>query len=344
MKTSARFFLAVCCIAAPSLSLGQENTVSGAPQNARQALLDMFFGKPGSLEKHLPEATRAALRQASASGPPLVQQLSAASSQLNMSGNHLQTFETGSTLLSVENSKALTKFEVVVDQDDLVGDEDNIQLSFHAFKNGQPEKAPVLPALTFSMKQENSIWRLSAISLTVKIALDNPALLKLLVEAGKARQLTTISGTGTVVRPNITGAGFSPLSRSPAPNPALLRADELSAIASMRSILTAEMTYAATYASVGYTCSLSDLDGFGQGTPNEHQAMLIESRLASGKKRGYLFTLTGCATGPSPRFQLTAVPLDNASGLSFCSDESGSLRSASDPQPASCFSHGTPLP
>src|SRR5271168_3851412 len=316
MKTSARFFLAVCCIAASSLSQGQENAVSAAPQNARQALLDMFFGKPGSLEKHLPEATRAALRQASAGGPPLVQQLSAASSQLNMSGNHLEIFETGSTLLSVENTKTLTKFEVVVDQDDLVGEEDNIQLSFHAYKNGQPEKVPVLPALTFSMKQENSVWRLSAISLTVKVALDNPALLKLIVDAGKARQLTTISGTGTVVRPNITGAGFTPIPSPSASNPDPLRADESSAIASMRSILTAEKTYAATYANVGYTCSLSDLDGFGQGTPNEHQAMLIESRLASGKKRGYVFALSACGSNPNPHFQLTAHPAGNAPGRS----------------------------
>ena len=36
-----------------------------APQTARQALLEMFFSKtPGTFEKHLPQATRAALRKA----------------------------------------------------------------------------------------------------------------------------------------------------------------------------------------------------------------------------------------------------------------------------------------
>ena len=39
-----------------------------APQTARQALLEMFFSKtPGTFEKHLPQATRAALPKAGTS-------------------------------------------------------------------------------------------------------------------------------------------------------------------------------------------------------------------------------------------------------------------------------------
>jgi len=46
-------------------------------QNARQALLEMFFSKtPGTFERHLPEATRAALRKGDGQGLLLLQQLS----------------------------------------------------------------------------------------------------------------------------------------------------------------------------------------------------------------------------------------------------------------------------
>src|SRR4029077_8992313 len=50
-----------------------------APQTARQALLEMFFSKtPGTFEKHLPQATRAAMRKAGAtSGAPAFGGLSA---------------------------------------------------------------------------------------------------------------------------------------------------------------------------------------------------------------------------------------------------------------------------
>jgi len=38
-----------------------------APQTARQALIEMFFGKaPGSLDKHLPDAFREAIAKATA--------------------------------------------------------------------------------------------------------------------------------------------------------------------------------------------------------------------------------------------------------------------------------------
>src|SRR3984885_11946392 len=85
-------------------------------------------------------------------------------------------------------------------------------------------------------------------------------------------------------------------------------------LASMRTILTAEITYANTYPTVGFTCTLSDLDGFGGGQPNEHQAMLINSGLASGKRYGFVFTLSGCGAAPASAFHLTAVPNANTFG------------------------------
>ncbi len=335
MKISVRILLTLVCLTASARLFAQDSASAPAPQNARQALLDMFFGKPGSMERHLPEATRKALREATAGGPSLLQQFSLASTPLNSPDTHLQTFETGSTLLSVENTKMFSKFEAIVDKDDLSGDEDDIQLSFQMYKNGQPEKSPVLPSLTFVMKQEKNVWRLSEISVTVRVALADPQFLKTIVEGAKAHQLTSTLAAASSANSGGTAS-------SPFPNPR--SADEASAIGAMHSIAAAEKIYAATYRNVGFTCTLSDLDGFGQGTPNEHQAMLIESRLASGKKRGYMFTLSGCGTAPNAHFELAARPVDSAPGRAFCSDETAVLRTSEDGQPTSCFTKGTLLP
>jgi len=337
MKISVRILLAMICLAASTTLLAQET--ARPPQNARQALLDMFFGKAGSMERHLPEATRKAIREASDGGPNFMQQISMASAAMNAPDTRIQKFETGSTLLSVENTKTFTKFEAIVDKDDLSGDEDNIQVSFQMYNNGKIEKNPVLPAMNFLMKQEKNVWRLSEISLTIRVALADPDLLKLMVEGSKARRLTTISA---VSQENGNGNGNGGFGDSTAPSTPIPHADETSAIAAMRSILAAEKIYSSTYHYVGFTCQLSDLDGFGQGTPNEHQAMLIESRLASGKKRGYLFAISGCGTTPNQHFQLTARPADNAPGRTFCADETTTIHTSADP--ATCQSQGALLP
>jgi len=123
---------------------------------------------------------------------------------------------------------------------------------------------------------------------------------------------------------------------------------DASVLAAMRTILTAEITYAATYPSAGFTCTLSDLDGFGGGAPNEHQAMLIPSGLASGKKYGYTFALSGCSGNRSTSFHLTAAPAVSMQGgnsfgrRAFCSDQSGAIRSSADGSAATCLSSGVP--
>jgi hypothetical protein len=112
----------------------------------------------------------------------------------------------------------------------------------------------------------------------------------------------------------------------------------------MRSILTAENTYASTYSTVGFTCTLSNLDGFGAGEPNEHQAMLINSSLASGKKYGFVFTLSECTGNPATAFHISAVARENSFGhKAFCADQSGVIRSSEDGNPATCFASGTPV-
>jgi len=82
----------------------------------------------------------------------------------------------------------------------------------------------------------------------------------------------------------------------------------------------------------------------GGGVPNEHQAMLIDPRLAAGRKNGYLFALSGCDGNPATRYRISAAPADPSSGTrAFCSDESAVIRFSPDGKAASCLSMGKPL-
>jgi hypothetical protein len=293
-------------------------------QNARQALLEMFFSKtPGTFEKHLPEPTRAALRKGDGQGLSLLQQFSLLSSQINSQGQQLQTFEAGPTLMVVEDSRTNSKFDIMVERDDLRGEAEEIELSFHAYKDGQPQASFVSPHLTFLMKQQTGVWRLNEITVAIHMALDNPEFLNEMTK--------NIAGLGAT---NMAGFGDT--------RPAA--ANESAAISSIRTLNTAEVTYAATYPNRGYTCSLWDLDGFGSNQASEHHAMLIDSGLATGKKAGYVFTLSSCAGSPASMFKVTAVPAEPAIGArSFCSDQSAVIRYSMDGKAATCVTSGKPL-
>lgn len=302
---------------------------SPAAQTARQALLEMFFSKTsGTFVKHLPEATRAALESSGAMAG--LQQYSMMASQFQTQGNNLKTFETGSVLLAGEDSKTGQKVEITVEKDVLRGDQDDIELSFQTYKDGQAQRTPFMPRVTFSMKQETKIWKLNELAVTIRLPLADPDLLKALTE--KMKPQLTVTSTGMQQGGGVST--FTPQSQSSAP-PA---GSDATVTAAMRTILTAETTYAATYPNVGYTCTLSDLDGFGSGEPNEHQAMLINSGLASGKRYGFVLTLSGCTGAPARTFHLSAAPNATTFGRkTFCADQSGLIRTAEDGNAANCL-------
>ncbi len=312
-------------LAASSWAQPTAAAAQAAPQTARQALLEMFFSKtPGTFANHLPMATRAALEKAGALKS--MQQYSALMSELQTQGWNVQTFETGSVLLTSEDSKTGVKADITVENDALRGDQDDIELTFHMYKNGQEQPSPFRSQITFSMKQEGQVWTLNEISVTIHVPLADPAFLKAITE-----KMTPPTGA--------TG-GFTPRpegSVQPGGNDA-------QAVAAMRTILTAEVAYASAYPNVGFTCTLSDLDGFGGGEPNEHQAMLINSGLASGKRFGFVFTLSGCSGTPATSFHLTAAPNGNSYGRkAFCADQSAVIRSSGDGNPATCVASGAPV-
>jgi len=302
-----------------------------APQTARQALVEMFFSKtPGTFVKHLPTATRTALDKSGAL--PKLQAYSSIAAQFQTPSSDLQTFETGPVLLAAEDPKTGQKVQVTVENETLRGDQDDIELSFQVYKNGQAQRAPFMPQMTFSMKQEQQVWTLNEVSFTIHLPLADPDLLKAFTEGMQ-------KGSAMGATP-ATSIALPPRSETPA-QPA---ASDAMVLAAMRTILTAEAAYANTYPNVGFTCTLSSLDGFGGGEPNAHQAMLIGSGLASGRKYGFVFTLSGCAGVPAPSFQLTAVLNGFSYGRkAFCADQSGVIRSSDDGNAATCLASGAPV-
>jgi type IV pilus assembly protein PilA len=325
--------LSASCLFLTSLSAKAQST----PQTARQALIEMLFSKtPGTFEKHLPQAMKAALRKARAdSGTTMLDNFSLLSGQWTAHGQEIQAFESGPTLVVIEDPQLHNKFEVTVEQDDLRGDEDTIDLGFRCFKDGQNQVAGTKFGLTFTMKQESGTWKLSQIGFQVGVSLTDPAFLKAI---------------STGLKPGASSLGTTEISTSSTPSVtpnlrAINAANEASAVSALRTLNIAEVTYMTAYPAHGFTCALSDLGGMGGGgTADEHHALLVEPRLAMGKKNGYIFQLSGCDGSPASRYHVTAVPADPASGTRiFCSDESAVIRFSGDGKAESCLSTGQTL-
>ena len=235
----------------PSLLLGQ---TPQAPQSARQALIEMFFGSAGDhLEKHLPDATRKTLKKFdSGDSQSMLAQLSMFSAMAKAGGVNLQTFETGPVLLSVDQPErgVAEHVEITVERDDLMGEEDQIEVALHMTKNGKEETLPFIPRFTFAMKSEKDIWRLGEISVTVRVPLEDPEFLKTIEDKQREQ-------------------------------------NEQMTIWSLRTVNGSEKGYAK--ANGGYACTLSALGQKGANTQ-----VLWDAQLVGGKKGGYIYAISSC--------------------------------------------------
>jgi prepilin-type N-terminal cleavage/methylation domain-containing protein len=116
--------------------------------------------------------------------------------------------------------------------------------------------------------------------------------------------------------------------------PNLLRsriaANQASAVGSLRTLNTAEVTYSSTY-NVGFTQTLSYLAPDPTGNaPTSTAAGLIDSVLAAGAKSGYNFTYSpgaSDATGRIQTYAFIAVPVSSNTGTNYYyTDQSGVIR------------------
>lgn len=107
-----------------------------------------------------------------------------------------------------------------------------------------------------------------------------------------------------------------------------IAANESAAVASLRTLNTAEMSYDSAYPTVGYASTLTALGGTSCTPPNSTSACLIDTALATGQRSGYSFTLTNVSGTPSGTYNAIAAPIMwNYSGMRyFCSYEDAVIR------------------
>jgi len=116
--------------------------------------------------------------------------------------------------------------------------------------------------------------------------------------------------------------------------PNLLRsriaANQASAVGSLRTLNTSEITYSSTF-NVGFTQTLSYLaPPTVASNPTSTAAGLIDSVLAAGSKSGYSFTYSPGAsdsTGRINTYSFIAVPITSSTGTNYYfTDQSGVIR------------------
>ncbi len=113
-----------------------------------------------------------------------------------------------------------------------------------------------------------------------------------------------------------------------------MAANEASAVGSLRTINSAQVTYASTYPATGYAASLGALGPgtvVGNTSANSSNAVLLDSVLGCTaqpcSKSGYSFNLVATGTPPA-YYNSTAVPITpNQTGTRrFYSDATGVIR------------------
>ena len=111
---------------------------------------------------------------------------------------------------------------------------------------------------------------------------------------------------------------------------ARIAANESSAVGSVRTIVTAEVTYSSTWGT-GFAATIANLGGANPCTAAAAAACLIDPVLAAGNKSGYKLDSAGwrgCRRYRSDvrRKRRTGQTVGQTGQRTFCSDESGVVR------------------
>lgn len=117
-----------------------------------------------------------------------------------------------------------------------------------------------------------------------------------------------------------------------------MAANQSSAVASLRTLNTCEVTYSSTY-NQGFTSSLAQLGPPASGTATSAAAGLVDSVLAGGTKSGYTFTYVAGATdagGSTDSYTVNGNPTTpGTTGQNYYfTDESNVIRQNSTQQAA----------
>jgi len=276
------------------LSTSLHGQTQQAPQTARQALIEMFFGSaPNHLEKHLSASTRDTFKRMSGEGGmSLLDEFSMFTNMTKSGGLKFETFDSGPTLLQAEQVEQNERTEITVEGDNLSGEADEIELTLHITKEGNEQPLPFIPHFTFIMKAEADVWRLNEIRAEVRVPLADPDFLKN-IERQNGKQ------------------------------------NEQGAQTAMQIIVAEETSYHSSHGT--YACNLSGLISKGQSNG-------LFADLSTGKHGGYVYVISSC---DRTQYKIVAEPEINDSGQrAFCSDESGTMRAATDGKATTCLSSG----
>jgi prepilin-type N-terminal cleavage/methylation domain-containing protein len=108
-----------------------------------------------------------------------------------------------------------------------------------------------------------------------------------------------------------------------------MRANEASAVLSVKTIHTAQALYSNTYPDVGYASSLANLGSNGstcERPTSTGSCLIMDEALTSGIKSGYIFEIVGDGNKPTSGYTVSAQPETSASGhCSVSSNESGEV-------------------
>ena len=305
--------LVVLVLFASAALCAQPQAPAPPPQTPRQALIEMINGGHEGAMKHLTVEMQQSLKENGEF---------AAFDQLKATSSDFQVFETGPVLLATGDPKSHEKFEVHVDSDDLSGDTDNIDISFHQFQDGVETDVPyaaMLSRFTVGMKKQENIWRLNELSINIKVPVGDP---KLLEKFGNGMGTGMLGGK--VGGKSSSGKQEKP--RDMAPREAIMM------------VAFAESTFARSHPETGFTCTLAEL---AKSTP-----LNLDPRIFAGEPyRGYKFTLSGCQDKPSGSFHLIAEPISPAAGAkAYCTDATNNIRSSDDGLGSSCLASGKLAP
>lgn len=305
--------LVVLAVLASTALCAQQQAPAPPPQTPRQALIEMISGGQEGVMKHLTMEMQKSLE---ADGKNNAASQLAAFDQIRGASSDFQLFETGQVLLSANDPKSNGKFEVHVDSDDLSGDTDNMDISFHQFHDGVEQDIPyaaMLSRFTVGMKRQANVWRLNEISVNIKVPVGDP---KLLEKFG--------NGMPGMIGGKIGGSadGKPDKPRSIAPMEAV------------QMIGMAESMFARTHPEIGFTCTLADL-----AKPN---LLNLDPRIFSSEPyQGYKFSLSECQGKPSGSFHLVAEPVSpTGKAKAFCTDATNNVRSSADGLGSSCIASG----
>jgi hypothetical protein len=318
-----RAFFAV--LAASVFGLAQHP--APAPQTPRQALIEMITGGEQGITKHLTIEVQQAFKKPGNAQAASTLFLGEVKGIYAVAGHALQTFDSGPVLVAFNEPVQHKKFEVHVDNDDLSGEEDNLDLSLHSFIDGQEQTEEwqfLASRFTVSMKRQQGVWRLNKISIGAELPVGDAAFIEKMFGKAPGGQATGVNLYTPTAETHVA-LDFR-------------RSDEAPQGMAPEQVVTmlgyAESTFARIHPDTGFTCSLSEL-------AEASQMMGVDQQVNTGTYSGYRFALSGCEGKPAGSFRITAEPVVAKPGTkAFCTDATQNLRVSDDGHGATCLASG----